>query len=134
MKTAGTRSTPWPRFFSSTTLIAAAIGEPNAISMPSTLVEDSMLRLPANIQTIPAVAIATASQVRVGIGDFSTAQASRVVNSGATASTISVFAVDVSVSASMKQMNIVAHMQPEMMPAGPARHNAPAKSRRISNR
>ena len=31
------------------------------------------------------------------------------------------FAVDVSVSASMKQMNIVAHMQPDMRPACPAR-------------
>ena len=39
------------------------------------------------------------------------------VISGATASTISVLAVDVSVSASMKQMNIVAHMQPDMIPA-----------------
>ena len=124
--TAGIRSTDCPRFFSTTTLTAAANGAPNAISMPRTLFADSMRRPPANIQTIPAIAMPIASHVRSGIGDFSTAHASTAVSSGETASTIRVLAVDVSVSASMKQTNIVAHMQPDSSPACP---RAPALRR-----
>ena len=97
-------------------MIADATGAPNAISMPSTLARDSIRRLPANIHTIPAIAMPIASQVRGAMGERSTAHARNAVVSGATARTISVFAVDVSVSASMKQTNIVAHIAPDSSP------------------
>ena len=106
------------------------LGAPAAITMPAILAADSMRRLPTNIQPMPAIASAIAIQVRPGIDAFSTAQASSAVSSGAIARTISVLAVEVSVSATMKQINIVAHMHPEISPARPARRRAPTRSRR----
>ncbi len=70
-----------------------------------------------------------ASHVRGDIGVRRTALASSAVTSGATASMISVFAVDVRVNASMKLTNMIDHMQPDISPATPARRNAPEKSR-----
>ncbi len=115
-------------------MIADATGAPNAISMPSTLARDSIRKLPANIHTIPAIAMPIASQVRGAMGERSTAHARNAVVSGATARTISVFAVDVSVSASMKQTNIVAHIAPDSSPGPPARRIEPTKSRRTKSR
>ena len=88
-----------------------------------------MRKLPANIAAIPAIATNIAIQVRGEIGVLRTARASSAVISGATANMISVFAVDVSVNASMKVTNIVAHMQPDSSAATPPRRNAPVKSR-----
>ena len=81
---------------------------------------------------MPTIAIAIAAHVRGGIGAFSTARASRAVVNGPTASTINVLAVDVSVSASMKQVNITAHMAPDINPAIPVRRSEATKSRRTS--
>ncbi len=93
-----------------------------------------MRRLSANIAPMPTIAIAIAAHVRGSIGAFKKARASNAVVSGATASTINVLAVDVSVSASMKQVNIVAHIAPDTSPAIPARRSEPAKSRRTNSR
>ena len=71
------------------------------------------------MMTMPAKAAAIASQVRVAIGVFNTAQARMVANSGDNALTISVLAVEVSVSAIMKQVNITAQHRPEIRPGRP---------------
>ena len=57
-KTAGTRSTPWPRFFSITTLIAAPPAPRTRSACRARWSVTRCRRLPANIQTIPAIAIA----------------------------------------------------------------------------
>ena len=69
--------------------------------------------------TMPVIAAAMASHVRVAIFCFKTNHAKSVAKRGESALTISVFAVDVNVSAIMKQVNIVAHMKPEIKPGFP---------------
>ena len=115
ISTAGARSTWAPVFLSVTRLTAAATGTPNATSVPSQPPPAWL----TNMMTMPIMAAAMASQVRVAIFVFSTAHASTVAKSGDSAFTIRVLAVEVKVSAIMKQVNMVAHIAPEMSPASP---------------
>ena len=116
--TAGARSTCAPECFSVTMLIAEATGTPNATSMPNSAVP-SVLAWLANMSIMPAKAAAMASQVRSATGVFRANHASSVANNGDRAFTINVLAVDVSVSAIMKQVNMVAQQRPETSPARP---------------
>ncbi len=96
-----------PRFFKITTLIAEAIGEPSAIS----IAEHAGARFDAQAaREHRSNASHRNRRLRAtygaDIGVRRTTRASSVVINGATASMISVLAVDVSVSASMKVTNM----------------------------
>ena len=119
MNTAGIRSTDCPRVFSTTTLTAEANGAPSAISMPSTLAARfDAAGCPRTSTRCRPSRWRSRAHVRGGYRRTS-ARPTRAAPSvsGATASTISVLAVEVSVSASMKQTNMIAHMQPDSSPA-----------------
>ena len=77
-----------------------------------------------------------ASHVRIAMGDFSTAQARIVAKRGESELTINVFAVVVNVSAIMKQVNITAHISPEIAPPLPLARTyptVPARPRAYTN-
>ncbi len=68
-----------------------------------------------------------AVQVRPAMRSSSTSQTSRAVSSGAIARTTRVLATVVMVSATMKQVNMTAHITPDTRPGQPAAEMTPSQ-------
>jgi hypothetical protein len=82
---------------------------------------------------MPIVAAAMANQVRRATGSFNQTRASTAAKSGATLPATSVRPVVVRVSASMKQVNIVAHNAPDRSPSQPVAATARQAAGPIEN-